>query len=247
MGLDPRERAFAHELSYGVTRLRSRLDHLLARRIHRGIESVEPRLLEILRLGAYQLLYMDGVPAYAAVSETVEQVRSVVGPKPAGFANAVLRRVREDGDGPDRFPDPARDPEAYLATWGSHPAWLVRRWLDRWDLDAVRRLVEAGNRRPSVHLVPLEATPAEAVERLGREGIEASEVGRGTGCVALRDSGRVVQALAVAAPAIVQDPAANLVARYADVGRCAVVADLCAAPGGKILALSDGPSTLIAA
>ena len=74
--LEARERAFAHELSHGVTRLRGRLDHLLAPHVHRGLDSVEPTLLEILRLGTYQLLYMDGVPGYAAVSETVDQVRA---------------------------------------------------------------------------------------------------------------------------------------------------------------------------
>lgn len=247
MGLEARERAFAHELTYGVTRLRGRLDHLISPWVHRGIDSVEPRLLEILRLGAYQLLYMDGVPTYAAVSETVDQVRSVVGAKPTGFANAVLRKVEETGDGPECFPDPSEDPEGFLATWGSHPRWLVRRWLDRWDVRQVRALVEAGNRRPSVYVVPLEGTPAEAVERLAREDIAAREVGEGTACVELEAAGRVVEALTVAAPAIVQDPAANLVARYADVSSGVVVADLCAAPGGKILALSDRPSTLLAA
>lgn len=246
-GLDPRERAFAHELTYGVTRLRGRLDHLIAPWVHRGMDSVEPRLLEILRLGAYQLLYMGGVPTYAAVSETVDQVRSVLGAGPTGFANAVLRKVVDAGDGPERFPDFSEDAEGFLATWGSHPRWLVRRWLDRWDADQVRALVEAGNRKPSVYLVPLEGTPAEAVERLAREGIEARAVGEGTACVELEEAGRVVEALTVAAPAIVQDPAANLVARYADVSSGTVVADLCAAPGGKILALPDHPSTLLAA
>lgn len=211
------------------------------------MDSVEPRLLEILRLGAYQLLYMGGVPTYAAVSETVEQVRAVLGARPTGFANAVLRKVVDAGDGPERFPDPPDDPEGFLATWGSHPRWMVRRWLDRWDVDQVRALVDAGNRRPSVYVVPLEGTPAEAVERLAREDIGAWEVGSGTACVELEEAGRVVEALTVAAPAIVQDPAANLVARYADVSSGTVVADLCAAPGGKILALSDRPSTLLAA
>ncbi|HET9947525.1 MAG TPA: transcription antitermination factor NusB, partial [Longimicrobiales bacterium] len=72
-GLDARERAFARELAYGVTRLRGRLDHLIALRLRRPPGSLDPELLEALRLGAYQLLYMGGVPAYAAVSQAVEQ------------------------------------------------------------------------------------------------------------------------------------------------------------------------------
>lgn len=230
-----------------MTRLRGRLDHLLAAHVHRGLSSVEPRLLELLRLGAYQLLYMDGVPAYAAVSETVDQVRAVIGPKPSGFANAVLRKVLDEGDGPERFPDAEGDPEGFLTTWGSHPAWLVRRWLARWDVADVRKLVEAGNRRPSVFVLPLDIPPADAVQLLGKAGIEAEEVGGGTGCVRLKEAGRVVEALDAVSPAIVQDPAASLVSRYADVPSGTMVADLCAAPGGKILALSGRPAILLAA
>lgn len=204
-------------------------------------------MLELLRLGAYQLLYMDGVPAYAAVSETVDQVRAVIGPKPTGFANAVLRRVIDAGDGPERFPDAERDPEGFLTTWGSHPAWMVRRWLGRWDVADVRKLVEAGNRRPSVFVLPLEIPPADAVQLLGEADIEAEEVGGGTGCVRLKEGGRVVEALDVVSPAIVQDPAASLVSRYADVPSGTMVADLCAAPGGKILALSGRHAKLLAA
>lgn len=207
---------------------------------------MEPRLLEILRLGAYQILYMDGVPGYAAVSETVDQVRAAVGAKPAGFANAVLRKVLSVGDGAGEFPDVDEDPVGYFAAWGSHPEWLVRRWLDRWPVEEVRRLVEANNRRPDVFVVPLDMTPEDALERLQESGIGATVVGRGTGCLRLDESGGVGDVLRVIGPAIVQDPAANLVARYADVPPGTIVADLCAAPGGKILALSGGPAKLLA-
>jgi len=240
------DRGFVHELAYGVTRLRGRLDHLIAPHVHRGIDSVEHRTLELLRLGAYQLLYMDGVPAYAAVSETVDQARALVGSGPAGFVNAVLRRVREAGDGLDRFPAPHADPEGFCSTWGSHPAWLIRRWIRRWGADTVRRVVESGNVPPPVNVVPLESTAAEAVARLADVSIAAAPVGMGTKCVRLSDAKDVVRALDALAPAIVQDPAANLVTLYADVPSGTMVADLCAAPGGKILALADRAGRLLA-
>jgi 16S rRNA (cytosine967-C5)-methyltransferase len=144
----------------------------------------------VLRLGAYQLLYMDGVPDYAAVSETVEQARAEVGTWPTGFVNAVLRKVHAAGDGPDRFPDEATDPLGFLATWGSHPEWMVRRWLGRWDVPTVRALVEADNRRPPIYLVPLSLDPAEAARRLADSGIGAEAVGAGTGCVQLDGGAR---------------------------------------------------------
>jgi len=245
--LEARERAFAHELSYGVTRLRGRLDHLIAPHVRRGIGSVAPEVLELLRLGAYQLLYLGGVPQYAAVSETVDQVRSVAGSRSGGFANAVLRRVAEAGDGLERFPDADAEPRAFLATWGSHPAWLIDRWLARWSVDDVRRLVERNNQIPSVSVVPLELSPEAAAERLIEEQIEAAVVGGGSRCVRLSAASDIARVLEIVGPAIVQDPAANLVSLYADVPSGTMVADLCAAPGGKVLALPAPDLRILAA
>jgi 16S rRNA (cytosine967-C5)-methyltransferase len=239
--LDTRERSFAHELTYGTTRLRGRLDHLLTRHVHRGLTDVDPVVLEVLRLGAYQLLYMRSVPAYAAVSQSVDQVRLEVGGGPAGLVNAVLRKVGSDGDGAELFPEFAGSPADFLSTWGSHPRWLVDRWLRRWSPAEVRSLVEADNARPSVYVVPLDEQPDQAVATLAASGIAATEVGLGTRCVRLGEGASPAEALAALPCAIAQDPAANLVAAYADVPRGTKVADLCAAPGGKALAVSDRP------
>ena len=239
--LDARERAFAHELAYGVTRLRGRLDHLLSAHVHRGLESLDPTVHELLRIGSYQLLYMGGVPDYAAVSETVDQVRERVGPKPAGFVNAVLRNVKESGEGPERFPPETDEPATFLATWGSHPRWLIERWLRRWSVQEVRALVETNNRRPALNLYALDVDPGEAVRLLAAAGIQSERVGSGSACVRLAEGTSPSAALAAIPCAIIQDPAANLVARYSDVPSGTKVADLCAAPGGKVLAASAGP------
>jgi 16S rRNA (cytosine967-C5)-methyltransferase len=204
-------------------------------------------VLEILRLGAYQLLYMRSVPSYAAVSETVDQARAEVGPGPTGLVNAVLRQVDRAGDAPEHFPDPAGDPGGFLESWGSHPRWLLERWLGRWGTDSVRALVEADNRRPATYLLPLGQSPADAVAILVAAGLDADVVGEGTGCVRLGEAVTPVDALAVLPRAIVQDPASNLVTRYADVPGGTKVADLCAAPGGKVLAVADGPVYTLAA
>jgi 16S rRNA (cytosine967-C5)-methyltransferase len=245
--LDPRERSFAHELTYGVTRLRNRLDHLISLRLHQGLGDLDPMVLEILRLGAYQLLYMTGVPAYAAVSEAVELARREVGQGPTGLVNAVLRGVGKAGDGPEHFPDFAADPLGHLATWGSHPRWLLERWLARWNTEAVRVLVEADNRRPATYLLALDRSPEDAAAALAVAGVVAEPVGEGTRCLRLPDAAPPPVALAVLPHSIVQDPASNLVARYADVPRGTKVADLCAAPGGKVLAVADRPVYTLAA
>jgi 16S rRNA (cytosine967-C5)-methyltransferase len=241
-----RDRAFVHELTYGVSRLRGRLDHLVDRRVRGDPSRIEAPVREVLRLGAYQVLYMRGVPSYAAVSQAVTQARELAGRGAGGLVNAVLRGVGADGDGEDLFPGFADDPLSFLETWGSHPRWLLERWLQRWSAADVRALVEADNTRPSTYLVPLDMAPDQAVVRLAGTGIDSEAVGVGSCCVRLSEGTDPRAALAVL-PSVIQDPGANLVTRYADVPEGTKVADLCAAPGGKALALSGRASYTLAA
>jgi 16S rRNA (cytosine967-C5)-methyltransferase len=190
-------------------------------------------------MGAWQVLYMSGVPTYAAVAETVQQARDL--PRPAGgkgsagLVNAVLRRLAEAGGEETRFPSLASDPRGHLSTWGSHPTWLVDRWLARHGPERAHDLVEAGNRIPETTLRHL---PTGALRTL--------EPGQDIGA-----------ALLAAHPAQVQDPAASamvdlaLEALAARSGRGRIV-DLCAAPGGKGLGVAGfeseaGPRALVGA
>ncbi len=213
----------------------------------RGLDSLDPKVLEVLRLGAYQALYMDGVPAFAAVSESVDLARDVAGAKPTGLVNAVLRRVVEAGDGPGRFPDPERDPLGFLEHWGSHPRWLLERWLERWPFQEVRALVESDNRRPPTYLVALDLPGEEVLDLLSGADVAATLVAEDPTCVRLPDEAHPRDALAAVPGSIIQDPAAGLVGRYADIPEGTDVADLCAAPGGKALAVSGRAGRLVAA
>ena len=96
--LDPRERAFLHELVLGTLRRRGRLDHALGPLVDRPLDELDPAVLTALRLGAYQVLHLR-VPDRAAVSESVDLVRAAA-PRAAGFVNAVLRRLAREGPPP---------------------------------------------------------------------------------------------------------------------------------------------------
>lgn len=189
---------------------------------------------------------MEAVPAYAAVSQSVAQASKVGGRRAGALVNAVLRAVAEDGDDERLFPDRTADPVGFLSTWGSHPRWLVERWLARWPFDDVERLIEADNRKPELHLVPLDLPVEDALAALSGAGIGARAVDLGTGCLELSPGADPRDALSVF-PAIIQDPGANLVTRYADLPAGTKLADLCAAPGGKALALSGRASYTLAA
>jgi 16S rRNA (cytosine967-C5)-methyltransferase len=244
-GLDHRDHAWLQELVYGTLRLRGRLDHLLAAFVRAGLESLDPLVLDILRLGAYQLLEMGSVPPYAAVSQTVELVRAAGVPRAAGLVNGVLQSLRRGWAGVE-FPSFDSSPVDYLTTWGSHPRHLVERWLERFGPEAVRNLIEANNRRGELYLTPVHSSAAEAVERLLALGIGAEGVPGFPDSVRVLPPHTPLEALR-AVPAVVQDPAAAMVVRFANIPPGALVLDMSAAPGGKTVGLAAANRTVIAA
>lgn len=240
-----RERPWIQELVYGTFRLRGRIDYLLDRLVRRGIASLDADILDVLRLGAYQLLEMDSVPVYAAVSQAVEMAKAIAGRGAGGLANGVLHSLQRQRDSL-RFPDFEDDPVAHLASWGSHPEFLVARWVREFGAQGARALVEANNRRPSLYLRPIGLSPEDATRRLEEVGIASEPVPFAPDALHVPPPAGVREALD-AVPAVVQDPAAGLVVRYAAVPNGVVVADLCAAPGGKTLGLAERAGYVAAA
>ena len=127
--LDSRDRGLATELVYGVLRHRRRLDFVLQSFCSKPLDRVDAGVLELLRLGCYQLLLLDRIPQRAAVYETVELARRRRMQRATGFINGILRAVIREGQGLT-WPDAETEPLAYLETVLSLPDWLARRWLD---------------------------------------------------------------------------------------------------------------------
>lgn len=244
--LDARDRRWVRELVYGMLRRRSRIDAYLDARVRGGVVRLDADLLDLLRLGTAQLLYMESVPAYAAIAQTVELAKRRHGIGASKLANAVLRRLDRERDALET-PSPS-DPVEKLALAGSHPKWLVARWVSRWGLAETQALLEANNRE-----APLVARPYHVV----REQLEAMLEAAG---VHVEDAPLARDSIVLSSPVSsltelgpfrqglfhLQDPASTLVTQYACVPTGAVVADLCAAPGGKSVELSRNASMVAA-
>ncbi|MFI2227886.1 MULTISPECIES: RsmB/NOP family class I SAM-dependent RNA methyltransferase [Streptomyces] len=180
-GFDARDAALATELVYGTLRRQGTYDAIVAACVDRPLREVDPPVLDVLTLGAHQLLGTR-IPPHAAVSSTVELARVVLGDGRAKFVNAVMRRIAEhDLDGwLERVAPPYdEDPEDHLAVVHAHPRWVVSAL---WDAlgggrAGIEDLLRADNERPEVTLVarPGRATPGELLDALG-EG--AAEPGR---------------------------------------------------------------------
>ena len=245
--LDQDDRRLAHEMAAGVLRRQQALDARLAALVTRDWSKVPPRLQDLLRLGAYQLVVLDRVPAHAAVDTSVSLAREEGGPRAGGFVNAVLRRLGaqpeamavEVGAGGD-----SADAGA-LATRHSHPAWLVERWLRRFGADETRRLLEWNDRRPRLVLQPARQSAEELARRWRSAGIAAEPAAFGAGLVTDRRRPEDLPGFAEGA-FLVQDPAQALLAWYADVPAGAAVYDAAAAPGGKTIAVGREARVVVA-
>ncbi len=265
--LKKRERGFLTELVLGVLRHRRTLDAILAAYSRVPLDELERAVLQSLRLGLYQLLYLDGVPAFAAIHETVAQLSGP--PRRRSFVNGVLRAMdrqirrvpldRDRGGASETkrllirdkkvcffsrpvFPDPEQQPAEYLAAITNHPAEMVQRWLDRWGRERCEELLHRNNR------------PAPLFVRanlLGRDREHTLEQLRGEGIRCLE--GKLPESIVVAAPAAelvrskafrsgrctVQDETAMAIAPLLGPEPHHKYLDLCAAPGGKATHLAE--------
>ncbi|MCU0620566.1 MAG: hypothetical protein MUC69_03580 [Gemmatimonadales bacterium] len=226
------DRRLAHELAAGVLRRRGDLDARLMPLAHQGWGSVAPAVRDVLRLGAYQLVALDRIPAHAAVTTAVDLARASAGDGAARFVNAVLRNL----GGRAAPPALALDPAGHLAALHSHPAWLVARWLARFGLDATSRLLEWNNTRPTLVLQPARDDDDAIAARFAAAGLEARRAAFDAGWISPASRPALVPGYAEGA-FFVQDPAQALVARFAAAAPAHSVYDACAAPGGKSLAL----------
>jgi 16S rRNA (cytosine967-C5)-methyltransferase len=237
--LDERDRAFLHELVLGTLRRRGWLDHALAPLSSRPLGAISPGVLDALRLGAYQMLFLR-VPPHAALSESVDLARKSE-PRSAGFANAVLRRLQREG--PPSEPDPVGDPMGWLASAGSLPAWLAERWCSRLGAEAAVARARALLLPPPT-CVRLNPRVADAERQVAAAGVtlHPTEVPG-----AFEAEGGPLGPLAERGLLYVQDAASQLVARLAAHG--GRVLDACAAPGGKALLIADlgAPATRVVA
>jgi len=243
--LDARDRRWTQELVFGMLRQRSVLDAYLSERVKGGLVRLDSDLADLLRLGAYQLLSMRSVPAYAAIAQTVELAKQRHGIGASKLANAVLRRV--DRERNELALPTLTDPVDALALVHSHPRWLVARWVARWGAAETEQLLVANNTEPSIVLRPYGIVREQLEAMLENAGIDVSE------SPLLRDSIQLPHGISLTELGafrkglfFVQDPASTLVTQYADIPADARVADLCAAPGGKTLELSRTASIVVA-
>ena len=235
--LDPRDRSLAMELIYGTLRRQETIEWRLEPVLKRPLSRLPVVVQMVVRLGAYQLLYLDRIPPSAAVDESVRLAKSYAGQLRrdwSGFVNAVLRNVIRAPE--PALPDPNADLARALSVRHSVPLWLCQRWIDRLGPEQAEAACRAAGAVPAITLRVnrLRVTREQFLERLKQEGIAASPTAVSPVGVVL-EQGEAITSL----PGFqdgdfyVEDEAAQLIPPLLDPQPGELVLDTCAAPGGK--------------
>jgi 16S rRNA (cytosine967-C5)-methyltransferase len=244
--LDARDRRWTRELVYGMLRNRGAIDTILAERVRGGLARLDPDVIDLLRLGVYQLLNMGSVPAYAAIAQTVELAKRRHGMGASKLVNAVLRRTDREREQLNTAPPPADAVDA-LALKYSHPRWLIARWIDSWGEQDTERLLTLNNADAPIAIRPYGIVREQLEAMMEAAGVHVADAPYARDSIAI-SGGTTFTELGAFKKGLffVQDPAATLVTEYAAIPTGAMVADLCAAPGGKALELSRTAGAVVA-
>jgi 16S rRNA (cytosine967-C5)-methyltransferase len=236
----PTEERLAAELGYGTIRHRSRLDWLAEHFSERRKSRIDPPVLNLLRLGLYQLLFMPSIPSYAAVSESVDLAKKFV-PRASGFVNWTLRKAGPGiGDLPRRRD--ITDPTNWRATFYSFPLWMTKRWERRFGARETEAMLAAMNTFPPLDLRvnSLRSDPGTVAEELRRSGgrVESGSYSP----AALKVSGsRQITGLPSFREGLfyIQDESSQLAALALAPRKGERILDACAGVGGKATHLAE--------
>ena len=243
---DERDRALAGEIATGTLRWQGAFDLVIAAFAARPVAKLDPEVVDVLRMTAFQLLYLDRIPASAAVNDAVNLVSKAGKRSASGLVNAVLRRISRERS---RLPLPPEPPSssdstaaalAYLSGALSHPEWLVRRWLDRYGFPATKAWANFNNRPAflTLRVNTLKTSRDPLAQMLDEHGVATEPARFAPDALVVREGNPLLTPLAAQGLFIVQDEASQLVALLAATAPGERVLDACASPGGKTTAMA---------
>ena len=246
---DDRDRALAGEIATGTLRWQAAFDHVIALFAGRPPAKLDPEILAILRIGMFQLLHLDRVPAAAVVDDAVELARKAGKRSASGFVNALLRRVSRERA---HLPLPEQPPIDYLSVTLSHPRWLAERWIARHGVDAAIAWARFDNAPAPLTLRAnlLKTTRDQLAGDLAREGVVVEPARFAPDALIVTGGNPLLTPLARTGMFLVQDEASQLVGAFAAAAPGERILDACASPGGKttqMAAAMGGDGTVVAA
>ena len=240
MDLDSRDAALATQLCFGVLQNRLLLDYYLSQFSNIPLKRMEAKVVQLLRIGLYQMLFLTRIPHSAAVNRAVELTRQYCkNPRAAGMVNGILRSLERSLD---RMPViDQTDRLQYYSTLYSHPKWLVEEWIDQLGEDEAARLMAANNTAPAItaQVNTCRISTAALIRQLCEAGVDVQAHPWLQDCLMIRETGDLERLESFREGLFyIQDPASRLAIMAAGAQPGMRVLDACAAPGGKSFALT---------
>ena len=259
-GLMERDKAFILNIVQGVIRWKLRLDWIIGQFLRFPFESIDPHVLNIMRMAVYQIFFMDRVPEFAIVNEAVNQSRKK-GRHIASTVNAILRNICRNKH-KIRFPDRKRDYIRFLSVFYSYPEWLIKKWLRELGEEETERLLDSQNSPPhiTIRINMLKTDRDSLLTRLQREGIEATKTRYSPVGITIKRLQRSIDNMPLYRDGFffVQDEASQLCSYILNPAPNNMILDMCAGLGvksihiaeliekkGKIIALDINPKRLL--
>lgn len=237
------DKSFLYEIVCGTIRWRNKLDWVISQFVSpKKLRKFQPEIIEILRLGLYQMLFMENIPDYASVNESVKLAKKYGNIGASGLINAVLRRIIRQKD-KIKYLDIETDPIEYISVNYSHPEWMIKRWIERYGLEETIKLCEANNFRPPLYIRVniLKTDREQLLKQLNAEGIEARESLSLSESIEITNLANPIYELSSYKQGLfqVQDEGAMLVSHILDPKPGEVIIDVCSAPGGKTTHIAE--------
>lgn len=235
----PNAPGFVRELVYGVLERKLTLDYYIDLLVKDGIKSLRPQELTILRMGIYQLKYMNSVPEYAAVNESVVLAKKYCRAK-SGFINGVLREFLNKKM-QLRMPDRNEDEVKYLSIKYSYAPWIIELWMEHYSMDFVEELLEAENQTPptTIRLNWLKVMKDDLIQALEEKDFRVEEGILCQNALNVKGNHLLDTELYKMGMFTPQDESSILVAEKLDPKQGETIMDVCAAPGGKTTAIAE--------
>ena len=229
------DQAFLTDLTYGTLRWRGKLDWVIRHFSRVPFEKVESKLMNVLRIGLYQILFMSRTPVSAAVNESVELAKKFRGRGGASFVNGILRSFLREKES-FKYPEFEADPALHLAVIQSHPLWLAKRWIEELGAEEALRVCVSNNQSAPLTLRTntLKIDRDRLIEKLKERGLHPFPTLYSADGITLREPPPVSELPFLKEGLyLIQDEASQMVSAILDPQPGEMILDACAAPGGK--------------
>lgn len=238
--IEPKDEGLVREIVYGVIENLTYIDYIISKLSKKKIEKIHPIILDILRIGVYQIAFMDKIPARAAVNEAVNLGKKYLHKGAAGFINGILRNFSRRKD--ELMKIRSKDKLEFLSIKYSHPQWLINRWIKAYEEEFTEELLKANNSRSKLNLRvnTLKTDKDTLIKALADYGYIAYETKYAKDGIVVENPVRITEIEEFKRGHFtIQDESSMLVGQIANPTENSVILDLCSAPGGKATHLAQ--------